>query len=409
MVKSREEAPSPRRPFVWLILALAALAILGSVLAVKDRSVLLRWSVFLSTDIGQGRAVFQKKGCIHCHSVNGMGGSIGPDLGEGKPSSVAFLVTAMWNHAPNMWAYMRAERFSYPTLDYEQTAQLVAYLYMASRLDARGDAQRGRLLFAKYRCTQCHSAARTPGPHDTTLTDPQAVRTPAAWAQAMWDSAPAMKKTMQEAGVSWPVLESSDLSDLYAYIRSRLHGSSLPPPMLGNPEKGWQLFQSYGCVDCHGLQGNGPGSPGTWRSLTFLQLGQAMWSNAPAMLAAMKERGMASPRLTGNQMDDVAAFVYTLRYFDPVGSAIVGRSVFEWRGCNRCHGKDAQGSSVAPALRGQGRNYNSISLATALWSHGPKMFERSQQLGIGWPRLQPSDVGDLLAFLNTPREQRRSP
>ncbi|HVB98031.1 MAG TPA: c-type cytochrome [Candidatus Dormibacteraeota bacterium] len=407
MAETHEEVQSRRHPVVWLILALAALAVLSGVLAVQDRNILLRWSVFLSTDIEQGHAVFQEKGCVHCHAVNAVGGSIGPDLGEGKPSSVAFLVTTMWNHAPNMWAYMRAERFSYPTLDYEQTAQLVAYLYMASRMDAQGDAEQGRLLFAKYRCSQCHFVTATPGPHATPLDDPHALRSPMVWVQAMWNSTPAMEEATRKTGVAWPVLESSDLADLYAYVRSGLHDSSFPERFLGDPKKGWQLFQSKGCLDCHALRGDGPQSPGAWRSLTFMQVGQAMWSNAPAMLAAMKERGLASPRLTGKDLADLAAFIYTLRYFDPVGSAIVGRSVFRWRGCSHCHGREAQGSSIAPALRGQGRNYNSISLATALWSHGPKMFQRSQELGIGWPRLHASDVGDLLAFLNTPREQRR--
>ena len=43
-----------------------------------------------------------------------------------------------------------------------------------------------------------------------------------------------------------------------------------------------------------------------------------------------------------------------------------------------------------------------VSFATALWSHGPKMSLRADELNIPWPKLEPSDIGDLIAFLNDP-------
>jgi cytochrome c551/c552 len=393
----------------WLVLAVSALTILGGVLARRDRSTLLRWSVFLSTDPEQGRAVFQEKGCIRCHSVNGVGGKIGPDLGGlgAEPSGPAFLVTAMWNHAPHMWAYMQAEHLSYPTLSYEEAAQVVAYLYMANRKDGKGNARHGRLLFGADGCVRCHSVTGTGenGDHPSEAFRADAIETPTAWVQALWNNAPAMEEAMQKTGLPWPKLNSSDLNDLFAYVRESVHNPVVSQQSAGNAEKGWQVFQSKGCIDCHAPQDEGPSSPQNWRSGTFMQVGELMWNDGPSMLRAMQEHGLASPRLTAEEMRDLAAFVYALRYFDPPGSAIVGRSIFQWRGCSRCHGQQAQGTALAPALRGLGRNYNSISLAAALWSHGRKMYQRNQQLGLGWPTLEPGDVGDLLAFLNAPMEQ----
>lgn len=398
---------SQRRYLIlWLILSVSATAILGGVLALHDHSTLLRWSVFLSIDLDRGRVLFKDKPCIQCHSINGVGGKLGPDLGEQpQSSSLPFLVTAMWNHAPHMWEYMREAHVSYPTFTYEQTAQLVAYLYMARHLDSAGDPQHGRLLFASDGCDRCHSLAREKGKLPLESAGAATLQSPMAWSQAMWNAAPAMNGAMRKAGLSWPKLNDSDLNDLFAFVRQNVEDPVVPQQFPGNPERGWQVFQSKGCIECHAPREQDRSRPENWPSRTFTQVVQLMWNQAPVMAQAMREKGQTPPRFTGEEMADLAAFVYALRYFDPPGSAIVGRSVFRWRGCSRCHGEEAQGTRIAPALRGHGTNYNSISLATALWNHGHKMFQRSQQLGFGWPTLQESDVGDLLAFLNAPEEK----
>jgi hypothetical protein len=81
--------------------------------------------------------------------------------------------------------------------------------------------------------------------------------------------------------------------------------------------------------------------------------------------------------------------------------------LFGGRGCSLCHGPAALGTSEAPSLRGRGRSFNSISLAAALWRHGPGMFKHAQDLGLPWPTLAETDVGDLISFLNTSPERER--
>jgi cytochrome c2 len=409
MARGHERAVSGRSYLIlWLALAVLALLALAGVLIHQDRHTLLRWSVFLSTNPQEGSAIFREKGCIHCHAVNGVGGKIGPDLGaEGdRPSGLAFLVTAMWNHAPPMWARMRAERFSYPTLSYEETAQLVAFLYMASRMDGPGDAQRGRLLFTSKGCSSCHSRTGK-----NSLGESGAAASLMTWTTALWSHAPAMQDALQKAGEAWPELEGSDLNDLFAYARGSAGQPDTEPQQYpGDPERGWQVFQTASCNSCHSLKveelrsRTGP-RPGNWPARTFAQAGALMWNHVPGMLRVMREQGIAYPQLTKEEMTDLIAFVYSLRYYDPPGSPVVGKSVFTWRGCSVCHGEAAQGTSIAPALRGRGRDYNSISLATALWRHGQKMFRTAQQTGVGWPTLEESDIGDLLAFLNSPIER----
>ena len=57
-------------------------------------------------DSARGAGLFVAKGCIQCHSVNGQGGSVAPDLA--RPSdeshSPSKLAAELWNHSPMMWA-----------------------------------------------------------------------------------------------------------------------------------------------------------------------------------------------------------------------------------------------------------------------------------------------------------------
>ena len=104
-------------------------------------------------------------------------------------------------------------------------------------------------------------------------------------------------------------------------------------------------------------------------------------------------------------MADLLAFLSSLQYFEPGGSPTTGESLFAERGCSRCHGSSAEGTWQGPALRQGEETFTSVTLAEALWQNGPKMYQRAQQIGVRWPTLLESDVGNLLAFLNTPAGQ----
>ncbi|HSW51026.1 MAG TPA: c-type cytochrome, partial [Bryobacteraceae bacterium] len=53
----------------------------------------------------RGGEVLRSRNCIACHSVNGAGGSGGPDLGRtaGPGFSPYQLSAGLWNHGPQMW------------------------------------------------------------------------------------------------------------------------------------------------------------------------------------------------------------------------------------------------------------------------------------------------------------------
>jgi mono/diheme cytochrome c family protein len=62
----------------------------------------------LPGDADRGKEVFRTQNCAVCHSINGEGGRIAPDLGQGVERGFSPYVMAglLWNHAPVMWAAM---------------------------------------------------------------------------------------------------------------------------------------------------------------------------------------------------------------------------------------------------------------------------------------------------------------
>src|SRR5205807_10289321 len=56
-------------------------------------------------DSVRGSQIFATEGCVQCHAINGVGATVGPDLGRlaDRGFTPATLAATMWNHAPAMW------------------------------------------------------------------------------------------------------------------------------------------------------------------------------------------------------------------------------------------------------------------------------------------------------------------
>jgi mono/diheme cytochrome c family protein len=229
----------------------------------------------------------------------------------------------------------------------------------------------------------------------------------------MWNHASAMEIHMRQLSIPWPRFDGEEMNDLLAYVRGERGGPQREFELLpADPRRGWNLFQNKGCISCHAVRGQGGTSGpalGSGRPLphTLTQVAGQMWNHSPEMLAAMKAKGIERPTFEGREMADLIAFLYSLRYFELGGSPLIGRQLFSERKCSRCHGAEAQGGEFGPSLRKRQKVLTPLNLAEALWSHGPRMYRRSQEVGLGWPRLKESDLEHLLAFLNTPPEEQR--
>lgn len=83
-------------------------------------------------DAGRGRNLFVQKGCVVCHSVNKVGGDVGPPLNAAdmpKPMNAFEFAARMWRGAQAMTAMQQEEFGEVVNLDGQELADLIAFAH----------------------------------------------------------------------------------------------------------------------------------------------------------------------------------------------------------------------------------------------------------------------------------------
>jgi mono/diheme cytochrome c family protein len=355
-----------------------------------------------------GFDVFAAKGCGQCHGVRGMGPITGPDLARVRSGSGFFDIgAALWNHLPQMGAEMRQASMERPRLTPREAADLIAFIFTAQYHDESGDPKAGARLFASKGCAQCHAvggAGATVGPALDAL---RRANSPVLVAAAMWNHGPAMAETMKARGIARPTLEGKELLDIIAYVNTtaRDAGGKTVQVVPGTPANGEKLFGERRCATCHAVAGQGGrvgpdlGRAGHHVSLT--QFSARMWNHGPKMWAAMKDRGVDVPTLSGQDTADILAYLYVAHYFDQTASARRGAQALRDKGCTACHSVNGKGGKAAADLATSNVIGSPGSLIAGMWNHGPLMETSTQKQGVSWPVLQGRDLADIAAYLNS--------
>jgi cytochrome c2 len=324
---------------------------------------------------------------------------------------MGWLATAMWNHAPAMWSRMRGA--SPPQLNQVEMAHILAFLYQAATADPKGNVRAGELVFSLKGCIQCHAVRGEGGRVAPDLSTVAAAGDDIAWVGAMWNHAERMIGPITKRLGDWPEFQAEEMNHLIAFVGAGKPLGARPATsetvLRGSAERGWKTFQAK-CMGCHSVAGQGGKigpelGPDHDLPHTTARFAAVLWNHAPAMLARVRQASMAPPTLEGNEIKDVQTFLISLQYFEPAGSALLGERVFAQRGCARCHGAQAQGTAEGPRLKPAPDAFTPVSLTSTLWNHGPGMWARAQQLGVPWPALEGTDLGDLTSFLNDPGRQ----
>jgi cytochrome c2 len=361
-----------------------------------------------------GSRVFGSKGCVKCHAVNGVGGTVGPDLGRlPGPRSFNDLAAAMWNHLPRMADRMRQLGIPRPELDARETADLVAFLATLNYFDRPGNPEAGRALFAAKRCVICHQVGGVGGVVGPNLDHLALYGSPLAVAAAMWNHGPQMTEAMRARNIERPVFKETELLDLIAYLKRAAPTPSTAPVYLlpGDADQGRRLFAEKRCLECHAVGGQGgrigPDLAGRGLAGSLTQFAAAMWNKAPAMLAAMKARAISAPQLRAEEMADIVAYLYSIHYFSAPGDVRKGAILVTNRGCLNCHalygerGKPASDLSRAKGLE------SPAGVVAVMWNHSFFVTEqRTDHRPVQRPQFTADEMGDLVAYLRSLRSKR---
>lgn len=355
-----------------------------------------------------GFDVFAAKGCGQCHSLRGMGPVTGPDLARVKSGSGFYDIgAALWNHLPRMSAEMRQERIDRPRLTPRETTDLIAFIFTAQYYDESGDPKAGERLLSSKGCAQCHAVGGAGGAVGPALDPLKRASSPVLVAAAMWNHGPAMAETMKARGIPRPTLDGKEMLDIIAYVTTRARDASTDTTQIvpGTPANGAKLFTERRCATCHAVAGKGGrvgpdlGRPGHHVSLT--EFAARMWNHGPKMWAAMKERGIEVPKLSGQDTADILAYLYVAHYFDPTASARRGAQMLRDKGCLTCHAVNGKGGKAAADFATSNVVGSPGSLIAGMWNHGPMMEASAQKQSVSWPVLQGRDLADIAAYFSS--------
>jgi mono/diheme cytochrome c family protein len=366
-----------------------------------------------SQDPLAGAQVFGAKGCVKCHSVNGVGGKVGPDLARiSRPRSFYDLASGMWNHLHHMTDRMKQLGLARPQLDAREAGDLVGFLYTVNYFDPPGSADAGKRLFSEKRCIACHTVRGTGGVVGPDLDHLQQFRSPIYVASAMWNHGPAMAEVMKAKGVDRPTFTGPELRNLIAFLAPATAGPQEGPLYVlpGRSEAGRLLFAEKRCVECHAVGGVGGrvGPDLVERGIrqSPVEFAATIWNKAPAMAAAMQPRGITISQLKPEEMADLVAYLYSVRYFAG-GNVQQGYAVATQKGCFNCHairgerGKPASDLAKAKALG------SPAGVLAALWNHAvvtPAIAGKKAD----WPTFKPEEMADLVAMLQSLSQPRKT-
>ena len=383
--------------------------VLAGVLVLLGLGTTAAQPVFTSSqDPLAGAQVFGAKGCAKCHSVNGVGGKVGPDLARiARPRTFFDLAADMWNHLQRMTAKMQELGIARPRLDARETADLVGFLFTLNYFDAPGNAETGRKLFTDKRCVLCHTYQGAGGVVGPSLDHLAQFRSPIYVASAMWNHGPQMAEKMKEKGVERPTFAGTELRDLIAYLAPATAGQQEGPvyALPGRPDAGRQLFADKRCIECHAVGGVGgkvgPDLVARGVRQSSIEFVATIWNKAPAMAAAMQPRGITLPQLSPGEMADVVAYLYSVRYFGNAGNISNGFTVASQKGCLHCHAlRGERGKPASDLTKVQGLESPAAVLA-ALWNHAvvtpPSVGGQKWE----WPLFKQQEMADLIALLQS--------
>jgi mono/diheme cytochrome c family protein len=356
-----------------------------------------------------GWDVYAKKGCGQCHGVRSSSeGRAAPDLARIQSGTGFYeLSAAMWNHLPLMGAKMRETGIERPTLTPLELSNVLAFIFTAQYNDELGNAKTGERLFTAKGCVQCHAVGGQGGNVGPALDALKRSNSPVLVAARMWSHGPRMAEAMRAKGIERPTFARNELVDIIAFITATAKDSGGETAQIvpGTPERGEKLFRDKQCAACHTIGGKGGKvgpELGRAHHVSLTQFAGLMWNHGPAMWARMKERGIEVPQLTGQEMADIVAYLYTSHYFDPAaGNSARGQQLAQTKGCVACHSVRGKGGKVAADFATSNVVGSPAALVAAMWNHSRSMEDQAAKQGLKLPTIKGQELADIATYFRS--------
>jgi nitric oxide reductase subunit C len=357
----------------------------------------------------EGSRLFSEKGCLGCHSVYGVGGVAGPELGQGiLKRPLLDIAGVMWNHAPGMAHLFQERRTALPQFKPLEMASLISYLYYLGSLDPPGDAATGARLFREKQCETCHSLGGRGGKVGPKLDSYGRYASPIYLTASLWNHGKPMAGVMETMHVPRPTFEKNDIADLLAYIRSAAGGTERVYVRPGNPQTGEKLFVQKRCAECHTPNAQvtriGPDLRTKLKG-SLIGIAGAMWNHGPKMWSQMGN----VPSLAPEEMSDLISYLYFLQFIDPSGDAKRGRVVYQEKKCGSCHTLPGAGGTVGPELTKAEKLKTPVEVVTEMWNHVGSMERRMLEESVEWPVFKGGEMADLITYLLSVRKESAAP
>jgi cytochrome c2 len=172
----------------------------------------------------------------------------------------------------------------------------------------------------------------------------------------------------------------------------------------GDMKEGWKVFTKKKCSTCHAIWGEGGkegpdlGSlPGSYVSQS--QLAALMWNHWPEMWGKMMARKIPLQKMDKQEMADLFAFLYFIRYMDEPGNPQNGKRLMETKHCGECHAVGKEGGKGD--LSRWGMYTNPILWAQMMWNHSPQMEQEMRKKGLPWVEFKGNEMVDLIAYIRS--------
>ncbi len=347
----------------------------------------------------QGHKLFEEKKCSYCHSIRGMGGKVGPDLGHSALGLNYYeIVGSLWNHAPFMKERIEKEGFSWPIMEEEELSRLMTFIYYLNYFDLPGDSANGQRLFSEKNCHLCHRDGGAALPPSNFPADASHL----FLARNLWNHAPEMYRSLNRQELSLPEFHGNELADIFAFVRSQATGSEEAlAKTSGDPEGGKKVFQRAKCISCHAIYGagadRGPDLSTVEIQLSITQIVSVLWNHFPAMNREMRSMGISHPTFQQGEMADLLSFLYSINFKGEQADREEGRKVF-MKKCGPCHSFKGKGGSLASDLS-VWNGKTEVSFMLHIWNKLPNMIKLYKEQGSEFVRLSGQEAKNVFAFI----------